>query len=353
VGVELVLELHAPLNEAKARPGAAFLPPKLEADLVQACAGGAQMSPELVPGEPRKARIGGLCFRMSTAWHACCFEVGTMNHHRVANDELGWIKWGALAVIVSLSSSGVAQERANPPNPQPAEPDANTNRPAEGGTEPAPEAAAEQRQTADAAPDGQADGTGDGERDNPMEPTVSDNSEQRSEPPGGTAEVPDMSNPPVETAAGMGSDVTYADRGVVELGGTLGLDIRDEALTLRIAPSVGYFLLDRFELTLLPIITVVNVDDDPGPTETTVSFSVVLEPSYHLPFSDSFYGFAGLGLGVAFEEGPGADFLLRPVLGMDILIGRSGILKPYGFLDVGLGNGALGGGFMAGYTVMF
>lgn len=41
------------------------------------------------------------------------------------------------------------------------------------------------------------------------------------------------------------------------------------------------------------------------------------------------------------------------MLGFDILIGRSGILKPYGFLDVGVGNGALAGGLMAGYTIMF
>jgi hypothetical protein len=69
-----------------------------------------------------------------------------------------------------------------------------------------------------------------------------------------------MGNPTVETSAGMGSGVTYADQGVVELGGTLGLDI---------------------------------------------------------------------------------------------LIGRSGILKPYGFLDVGLRNGAIGGRFMAGCTILF
>jgi hypothetical protein len=265
-----------------------------------------------------------------------------MSHQRVANDEAGWIKWGTLAVIVSLSSHGFAQEGANPPpNPPGPEADANANRPAEGGPE------------ANAEPGGDPPRPADGEGDGSMEPRISDNSEQRSEPPGGTAEFDDMRDPTVETSAGMGSDVTYADRGVVELGGTFGLDVRDEVLTLRIAPSVGYFLVDRFELTLVPIINVVNVSDNDGPSETTVGVSVVLEPSYHLPFSDSFYGFAGLGMGLTFEEGPGFDFLLRPVLGLDILIGRSGILKPYGFLDVGLGNGAVGGGFMAGYTVMF
>lgn len=268
-----------------------------------------------------------------------------MNHHPVANDEARWIKWGMLAVILSLSSQGLAQENANPPNPPRAEADANTNPPADARAEANAEAGTEQQRAADA--------NADGDGDNDMEPRVSDNSEARAEPPGGTAELDAVGDPTVETSAGMGSGVTYADKGVVELGGTAGFDLRDELFTLRIAPSVGYFLVDRFELTLLPIITVVNVSENAGPSETTVAVSVVLEPSYHLPFSDSFYGFAGLGLGVTFEEGPGADFLLRPVLGVDILIGRSGILKPYGFLDVGLGNGAVGGGFMAGYTVMF
>jgi hypothetical protein len=252
-----------------------------------------------------------------------------MNHYQAANCGAHWIKWGTLGAILSLSSQVFAQEDANQPRPTPAEADA----PAEVGAD--------------------QQGTANGDGDNSMEPRVSDNSEKRSEPPGGTAKFDDMDNPTVEQSAGMGSDVTYADRGVVELGGTLGLDVRDQLFTLRIAPSVGYFLVDRFELTLVPIISVVNVSDNAGPSETTVGVSVVLEPSYHLPFSNSFYGFAGLGLGVTYEEGPGVDFLLRPVLGLDILIGRSGILKPYGFLDVGVGNGAIGGGFMAGYTIMF
>lgn len=262
-----------------------------------------------------------------------------MNHYQAANCETAWIKWAPLVVILSVSSQVVAQEDAPGPGTTPADADDNTNR-AEGETEGTAEAEADERGAAE-ADDGKAG------------PEISDNSEERPEPPGGPAEFGDMEDPTVEQSAGMGSDVAYGDRGVVELGGTFGFDLRDELFTLRIAPTVGYFLVDRFELTLVPIISVVNVSDNAGPSETTVAFSVVLEPSYHLPLSDWFYVFAGLGMGVTFEEGPGADFLLRPVVGVDIMIGRSGILKPYGFLDVGLGNGAVGGGFMAGYTVMF
>jgi hypothetical protein len=35
------------------------------------------------------------------------------------------------------------------------------------------------------------------------------------------------------------------------------------------------------------------------------------------------------------------------------MIGRSGVLKSAGFLEVGLGDGAIAGGFEAGFTVMW
>jgi len=152
----------------------------------------------------------------------------------------------------------------------------------------------------------------------------------------------------------LGSEVAYGDRGVVELGGMVGLDVRDELFDFSIAPTVGYFIVDRLELTLIPILRIRSVTDDAtGASETNVRFAGILEPSYHLPFTDYLYGFAGLGIGFTYESGPGVEALLRPVVGLDVMVGRSGILKPAGFIDVGLGAGAMGGGFQAGYTVMF
>ncbi len=57
-------------------------------------------------------------------------------------------------------------------------------------------------------------------------------------------------------------------------------------------------------------------------------------------------------IGFTYESGPGVEALLRPVLGLDIMLGRSGVLKPGAFLDIGLGDGAIGGGFQMSYTVM-
>lgn len=191
-----------------------------------------------------------------------------------------------------------------------------------------------------------------------LKPEVKDYSEQRPTPPGGTAldregETKDMGAPPIVAGAGMGSRVAYAERGVVELGGTLGLDVRDEIVNFSVAPTLGYFIVDRLELSLIPLVSVRSISDErTGRRQTNTRWALIVEPTYHLPLMDYLYGFVGGGIGFTYESGPGAEALLRPVLGLDIMLGRSGVLKPGAFLDIGLGDGAIGGGFQMGYTVM-
>lgn len=170
--------------------------------------------------------------------------------------------------------------------------------------------------------------------------------EERPDPPRGalTRRDPDVN---VVRSAGMGSDIAYAEEGVVELGGNLTLEIREEIVDMSFGPSIGYFFFDNIELTFLPFLNIVHADGS-----TAWRIGGILEPSYHAPITNWLYGFAGLGLGATYEEGPGFDALLRPVAGADILVGRSGILKPTIFMDVGLEDGAIGGGFMAQFTVM-
>ena len=151
----------------------------------------------------------------------------------------------------------------------------------------------------------------------------------------------------VITGAGVGSDVAYASSGVVELGGALGVTHASETTTIRITPSVGYFIINNLELTLFPELTIFHVED-----ETDVTVGGAIEPSYHMPFSDRMFGFVGIGLGVRYAEDPGVDLFLRPRLGMDFMIGRSGIIKPAVFLDIGANDGLEAGGFEAGFTVM-
>jgi len=172
--------------------------------------------------------------------------------------------------------------------------------------------------------------------------------DERPQPPGTVSEEDvEGAQARVVTGAGVGSDVAYASQGVTELGGSLAITHASETTTVRITPSVGYFIVDNLELTLFPELNIIHVED-----ETDVTIGGAIEPSYHLPLSDRIFGFAGIALGVRYAEDPGVDLFLRPRLGMDFMIGRSGILKPAVFLDIGANDGLEAGGFEAGFTVM-
>jgi len=177
--------------------------------------------------------------------------------------------------------------------------------------------------------------------------------DERPQPPQSEAfqELGAHEETPVATGAGVGSDIAYASRGVVELGGSLALTHQSQTTTIRLAPSVGYFFIDNLELTLFPELLITNIDGEED-DESDVSFGGVLEPSYHVPFTDRLLGFAGLGLGIRYADEPGVDVFLRPRLGMDIMVGRSGILKPAAFLDIGANDGLTSGGLEVGFTVM-
>lgn len=151
----------------------------------------------------------------------------------------------------------------------------------------------------------------------------------------------------IVTGAGVGSDIAYASSGVVELGGSLALTHASQTTTFRISPSIGYFFVDNLQLTLFPELTLIHVEDS-----TDVTIGAAIEPSYHVPFSDRFFGFVGIGLGLRYADDPGVDLFTRPRVGVDFMVGRSGILKPAVFLDIGTHDGLTSGGFEVGFTVM-
>lgn len=182
--------------------------------------------------------------------------------------------------------------------------------------------------------------------------------DQTPTPPGGPP--PNVNMPEqVEVAknAGVGSDLAYATRSVVEMGGVLALTHQSKTTLFRVAPSIGYFFVDNLELTLFPELNITHIGGDGGADDeggqTDWRLGVVLEPSYHLPFNDRLLAFVGLGVGLNFAEDPAVDFLFRPRLGLDILVGRSGILKPAAFMDVGVNDGLAAGGLEAGFTIMW
>jgi hypothetical protein len=177
--------------------------------------------------------------------------------------------------------------------------------------------------------------------------------DERPQPPQSepVQELVNQEQTPVATGAGVGSDIAYASKGVVELGGALSLIHQSQTTTIRFAPSVGYFIVDNLELTLFPELLIINVDGEDD-DETDVSVGGAIEPSYHVPFTDRLLGFVGLGLGVRYSDEPGVDVFLRPRIGMDALVGRSGILKPAVFFDIGVNDGLSSGGIEVGFTVM-
>ncbi|TAK20961.1 MAG: hypothetical protein EPO40_31090 [Myxococcaceae bacterium] len=135
----------------------------------------------------------------------------------------------------------------------------------------------------------------------------------------------------IVSQAGIGGSTAYGRPGVVELGGSLGLNISGDNRQLTIAPSVGWFFTDNLQISGI-------VGFNYAHTTTTVagqsvsssasSLNVLAEPSYHLPLTRSLFAFLGVGLGLAYNSRDGAGFALAPRLGMNIMIGRSGILSP-------------------------
>lgn len=195
---------------------------------------------------------------------------------------------------------------------------------------------------------------------------------QSDDDPTPQAPGPQVSATGITEQAGVGGTQAYARAGVLELGGSAGLTLADNFTQIGFSPTIGWFFVDNLELSAIIgvnyISATVEVPDGTGGTteedaDSTV-FNLLLEPSYHLPFSDRLFGFLGVGLGMAYQEGPGAGFAVAPRLGLNVLVGRSGIFTPaitavYQTTDaVQTPQGtvvAVGStfGMQAGYTVMW
>jgi len=128
--------------------------------------------------------------------------------------------------------------------------------------------------------------------------------------------------PPVEQA-GVGSTVGYGRAGVLELGGFFGLNAAQNVRDLNFSPQVGWFMVDNLEVSA--IASVANLKS--GMDETTM-WSALIEPSLHLPFNREVFGFVGMGVGAAYISNLGAGMAVAPRIGMNMMIGRSGILTP-------------------------
>ncbi len=164
----------------------------------------------------------------------------------------------------------------------------------------------------------------------------------------------------VEEQAGVGSAIAYTESGVVEMGGSAGFSMNNSLTTATLSPSIGWFVADNFQVSGITNFTYADVQGD-----DSMSVSALVEPSYHLPFTDTVFGFAGVGAGVSYIEDAGAGFAVQPRAGMKFLVGRSGIFTPavnVGYSTVeadSIGNNRTiltvepSVGVQAGYTVMW
>ena len=134
---------------------------------------------------------------------------------------------------------------------------------------------------------------------------------------------PGMPKGGIVSQAGVGGEVGYGRAGVLELGGSAGFAFASDYRSMNFSPTIGWFVADNLEISA--ILSVANIKT--GDNAATL-WSALLEPSYHVPFNRSVFGFLGLGVGAAHVSGRGTGFAVAPRIGANFMIGRSGVLTP-------------------------
>jgi hypothetical protein len=138
----------------------------------------------------------------------------------------------------------------------------------------------------------------------------------------------------VTQQAGVGGTQAYGRAGVLELGGSAGFAAASNYSRFELSPSIGLFVVDNLQLSLLTGFNYFSVGDTTNEAGMAIDgasateIKALIEPSFHLPFSQVAFGFLGLGAGVNYVTGADAGFALQPRLGANFLVGRSGVLTP-------------------------
>lgn len=126
----------------------------------------------------------------------------------------------------------------------------------------------------------------------------------------------------VTRQAGIGGTQAFARAGVLELGGNGSLTLSDDYKEFGLAPSIGWFFMDNWQISARASYSFAKVDG----ADSVNSLLLLAEPSFHMPFSNTLFGFIGIGLGLSSRTDVDIGFALVPRIGMKTLIGRSGML---------------------------
>jgi hypothetical protein len=155
----------------------------------------------------------------------------------------------------------------------------------------------------------------------------------------------------------------YGRKGVFEVGGSVAFAWNKDIWDLDLTPSLGYFVADRVQLSLLIGISYESARLPDGTRGHQSRGTVLVEPSYHLPLCDMLLVFGGLGAGLAYN-GSNPAFALEPRIGLNVEVGRSGVFSPAFAMPILFGSGQggpiddsanvlLGVVFEAGFTTTF
>jgi hypothetical protein len=131
-----------------------------------------------------------------------------------------------------------------------------------------------------------------------------------------------------ETPAPAADDEEYAAESTFEVGGSVALNWTSETFDMVIGPSVGWFVADQWELSILTRYAYSSVEQEDGTRESTDRGSILFEPSFHHPLrADGLYLFVGLGVGIGYDDDK-FDFETVPRVGLNIGVGRAGVFTP-------------------------
>ena len=120
-----------------------------------------------------------------------------------------------------------------------------------------------------------------------------------------------------------GNLVGYGRPGMNELGGSAGLTVASGLHGVGVAPSFGRFVADDIELSAI----VGGVALDAGGRSATL-WSMLGEPSYHVPLTPTIRGLLGMGIGVLYERALGTQLAVVPRIGVSFLTGGCGVITP-------------------------
>ena len=127
--------------------------------------------------------------------------------------------------------------------------------------------------------------------------------------------------------AGVGGPTSYGSAGVLEVGGSGALLKGEDFVSARFAPSIGWFFADGIQLSYIN-----EVFGGKTGQQTRVSLTALVDLSVHVPLGGRLLLMGSAGAGVLYN-GSDWGFVVKPRVGLDVLIGRSSLIRPAFFVQ--------------------